>query len=90
MIIIISLSFNWGTQFTKAVFIGSSDFFPKRVFQNVPGNQPQNIVFISKITTRESIRFHFTPLVGRDVKKDLGCVLRNKFSLQAEERLGRN
>ena len=31
-----------------------------------------------------------TPLLGRNVKKDLVCGIRNKFSLQEEERLGRN
>ena len=38
------------------------------------------MMMMMMISTRDSIRFNFTPLVGRDVKKDLGCGIRNIFS----------
>ena len=48
--------------------------------QNFPGSQQQNILFISRISTRDNIRYNFTPLVGTGVQNLVGCDIRDNFS----------
>ena len=52
-------------------------------FKNFQGSQLLNILFIYKISTRDSIRYNFTPFVGTGVQNHLGRDIKDSVSPSA-------